>query len=92
MSVTVHDHLTEFRYEARLGSTLAGTTGYELTDSKIIFTHTVVAEGFEGQGVGGALARFALDDARSRGLRVRPDCPFIRRWIERHPEYADLVD
>ena len=92
MSVTLHDHLTEFRYEARVDSALAGTTAYELTDSMIIFTHTVVGEGFEGQGVGGALARYALDDARLRGLRVRPLCPFIRSWIDRHPEYADLVD
>ena len=92
MSVSLHDHLTEFRYEARVGSELAGTAAYELTDSMITFTHTVVAEGFEGQGVGGALARYALDDARSRGLRVRVLCPFIRSWITRHPEYADLVD
>ena len=91
MTVTVHDHLTEFRYEARVGTELAGTANYELTDSMIIFTHTVVGEGFEGQGVGGALARYALDDARSRGLRVRPLCPFFRSWIERHPDYADLV-
>ena len=83
MSVTLHDHLTEFRYEARVNGTLAGTTAYELTDSMIIFTHTVVGEGFEGQGVGGALARYALDDARLRGLRVRRLCPFIRSWIDR---------
>lgn len=92
MDVDLHDHQTEFRYEARSGRRLAGTAAYELTDSMIIFTHTVVAEGFEGHGVGGALARFALDDARARGLRVRPDCPFIRGWIDRHPEYANLVD
>ena len=37
------------------------------------------------------LARYALDDARSRGLRVRPRCPFIKSWIRRHPDYQDLV-
>jgi uncharacterized protein len=37
------------------------------------------------------LARFALDDARARGLRVRPDCPFVARFIRAHPEYQDLV-
>ena len=92
MNVDLHDHLTEFRYEARVGTELAGTASYELTDSMITFTHTVVGEGFEGQGVGGALARFALDDARARGLRVRLVCPFLRSWIKRHPEYADLVE
>ena len=72
MSVTIHDHLTEFRYEARVDGKLAGTAAYELTDSMITFTHTVVGEGFEGQGVGGALARYALDDARSRGCGCGP--------------------
>ncbi|MFD5436489.1 GNAT family N-acetyltransferase [Kitasatospora sp. NPDC127067] len=37
------------------------------------------------------LARGALDDARARGLHVLPYCPFIRGWIRKHPEYADLV-
>jgi uncharacterized protein len=37
------------------------------------------------------LARFALDDARSRGLQVRPVCTFVRSWLERHPDYSDLV-
>ncbi|GAA3480437.1 hypothetical protein GCM10018966_049670 [Streptomyces yanii] len=43
------------------------------------------------RGLGGLLARGALDDARTRGLRVLPYCPFIRGWIGKHPEYADLV-
>jgi uncharacterized protein len=50
-----------------------------------------VAEKYEGQGVGGAIARYALDDARARGLQVRALCPFIRGWMGRHPEYSDLL-
>ena len=46
---------------------------------------------FEGQGLGARLARFALDDARERGLRVVPLCPFIAAFVKRHPEYQDLV-
>jgi hypothetical protein len=42
-------------------------------------------------GVGGAIARYALDDARARGLHVRALCPFIRGWMERHPQYSDLI-
>ena len=44
-----------------------------------------------GQGLGGQLVRAALDDVRGRGLAVRPDCPFIKGWIAKHPDYADLV-
>ena len=89
--VQVLDHSEQSQYEARLDGELAGVAAYRLTDNVITFTHTEVEPQHEGQGIGGTLARFALDDARSRGLQVRPRCSFIRSWIERHPDYADLV-
>jgi len=79
------------RYEARLDATVVAYAEYRLTAGRIIFIHTVVGPDHEGRGFGGRLARGALDDARARGLRVTPRCPFIAAWIERHPEYADLV-
>ena len=91
MSVTVADNPMDSRYEARVDDALAGVCEYELTVDTIVFLHTVVAEKYEGQGVGTALARYALDDARARGLYVRALCPFIRGWMARHPEYNDLI-
>jgi predicted GNAT family acetyltransferase len=91
MSVTVSDNPMGSRYEARIDGVLAGISEYELTPDTIIFLHTVVAEEYEGQGVGTAIARYALDDARARDFHVRPLCPFIRAWMQRHPEYADLI-
>jgi hypothetical protein len=80
------------RYEAHLDGELAGFAEYELTDQLVIFTHTQVEDAYEGHGVGSALARFALDDVRASGTRkVLPLCPFIKGWIEKHPDYADLV-
>ena len=89
--VQVSDHPDESRYEARLDGELAGIAAYRLGGNMITFTHTEVQPEYENQGIGGALARFALGDARRRGLEVRPRCSFIRSWIERHPDYADLV-
>lgn len=91
MSVTVVDNPTESRIEARVEGTFAGMSEYELTSDTIIFLHTQVAERYEGQGVGSEIARYALDDARARGLYVLPLCPFIRQWLKRHPEYDDLI-
>ena len=91
MSVTVEDNPMVSRYEARINGALAGISEYELTPDTIVFLHTVVAQKYEGQGVGGAIARYALDDARARGLNVRALCPFIRSWLGRHHEYSDLV-
>ena len=80
------------RFEARIDGQLAGFAAYVTAPGRIVFTHTEVDPAYEGQGVGSALARFALDDVRASGsLDVVPRCPFIRGWIDRHPEYADLV-
>jgi predicted GNAT family acetyltransferase len=90
--VVVTDNPDEHRYEARCDGELAGIAEYQLTDELIVFTHTEVFDAFEGRGVGGALARTALDAVRAEGTRkVMPLCPFIKRWIERHPDYRDLV-
>ena len=90
--VVVTNHRDEKRYEARLGGELAGFAEYQLTDELIVFTHTEVDPRFEGQGVGSALARFALDEVRDAGDRkVMPLCPFIKGWIARHREYVPLV-
>ena len=65
---------------------------YELRDGAIVFTHTIVPREIEGRGIGSRLARTGLDHARAEGLRAVPQCPFVAAWIERHPDYSDLVD
>ena len=90
--VVVTNSPDEKRYEARLDGALAGFAEYQLTDELIVFTHTEVDPEFEGRGVGGALARHALDEVAAEGTRtVVPRCPFFRAWIRRHPEYRPLV-
>jgi uncharacterized protein len=80
------------RYEIRIGGEIVGISAYVERPGRIIFTHTEVDEEREGQGLGSKLARGALDDARARGLRVTPRCPFIAAYVRRHPEFNDLVD
>jgi predicted GNAT family acetyltransferase len=80
----------ESRFELQIDGSLA-VAEYELAPGEIIFTHTEVPRALEGRGLGGRLARAALDHARAEGLRVVPRCPFIRSYIERHPEYQPLV-
>lgn len=90
VSVSVSRNADASRYEARVDGAVAGTCEYILDGSTVTFTHTVVDPAFEGQGVGSALARRALDDARADGLRVVAQCSFIAAYIQRHSEYADL--
>jgi predicted GNAT family acetyltransferase len=64
---------------------------YRLEGDGVVFYHTEVPEGLRGEGLAAALAQTALDWAREEGLRVTPECAFIRGWIERHPEYQELT-
>lgn len=79
------------RFEIRIGDDVAGRAHYLLRDGVLVITHTEIDDRFGGRGLAGVLIRGALDAARARGLAVRPDCPFARSWIEKHPDYADLV-
>lgn len=79
------------RFEVFLGDELAGFAEYQRNGDTLSFTHTEVAERFEGKGLAGQLARAALDEARAEDLAVLPYCPYIARWIGKHPEYAELV-
>ena len=88
MAVRVVDNRDELRYEAWVGERLAGFIRYTLEDDVVTMLHTDVEPAFEGKGVGSELVKGALDDARERGLTVRPLCPFVADWIRRHPEYA----
>ncbi|GAB3015284.1 N-acetyltransferase [Nocardioides flavus (ex Wang et al. 2016)] len=79
------------RYELRSGDELVGFIDYRLHGELIRLIHTEVPEAFSGQGHASTLARGALDDARARGLSVDPVCPYVAAYVEKHPEYADLV-
>jgi uncharacterized protein len=91
--VQVKDNPAGHRYEAWVEGSLAGFAAYRLRGSGVIvFTHTEVDPAHEGQGIGGELARGALDDVRARGeRRVVALCPFIGAWVGRHPDYQDLL-
>jgi predicted GNAT family acetyltransferase len=89
MEPTVSNAPQDSRYEIRDGDRLLGIAAYHRTGSQVVFTHTEVES--EGSGLGSTLVRAALDDVRGQGLTAVPQCSFVRGWIERHPEYRDLV-
>jgi uncharacterized protein len=92
MNVEVRNNPADYRYEVWADGQLAGFSQYVRRPERIAFLHTEMYESYEGLGLGGRLARTALDDARTKGLVVMPFCPFIAGFIERHiEEYGDLV-
>ncbi len=78
-------------YEITVDGRHAGLAAFVEKDGAVVFTHTEIDEAFGGQGIGGSLAQAALDDVRERGLSVVPLCPFIKGWIDKHPNYGELV-
>jgi predicted GNAT family acetyltransferase len=60
-------------------------------DGVVDLRHTYVPPEARGDGVGDALVRAALADARAQGRRIIPTCPYVRAWLARHPEERDLV-
>ncbi|TDE10088.1 GNAT family N-acetyltransferase [Jiangella asiatica] len=78
-------------YAAYLDGTRVGELTYARRGDQIVALHTEVDPAAEGKGIGGALARALLDDARQSGSSVVPQCPFVASYLDRHPEYGDLV-
>ncbi|GAA3786133.1 GNAT family N-acetyltransferase [Micromonospora maritima] len=91
MSYLVEENAAKHRFEILVDDALAGFTAYLPRGEVLVFTHTEVDDRFQGQGVGAALMKGTLDQVRARGGRVVPRCPFMAAFIERHPDYADLV-
>ena len=81
----------ELAYRLYAGEREAGELRYGMQGGRLVLYHTEVDRSLGRSGLGSALVRGALDDVRRRGLEIVPQCPFVRRWLERHPEYADLV-
>lgn len=86
------DNPDEERFELRLGEDLVGVLEYRGGGEDRAITHTEIFEGHEGEGLGGHLVGAALDDLRDRGIRIFPVCPYVRRFLEKHREYLDLID
>tara|TARA_R110002124_G_scaffold126825_4_gene286619 strand:+ start:79 stop:357 length:279 start_codon:yes stop_codon:yes gene_type:complete len=64
---------------------------YRPTSGGTEFYHTVVPEALGGKGIGSRLVKSVLDQMRARGTKIKPTCPFFKAFIEKHPEYQDLV-
>jgi predicted GNAT family acetyltransferase len=80
------------RFELRARDEVLGWIDYLPAGASVILAHTEIAPGHERQGLGSVLVGRALEDLRARGMTVIPTCPFAAAFIQRHPEYADVVD
>jgi hypothetical protein len=83
---SVTDNAERSRFELRVEGELVGWLDYRPAGESIILAHTEVMEGHEGEGLGGALVRAAVEAADAMGKTAIVTCPFASAYIDRHPE------
>ncbi len=80
------------RYEAYLGDERIAVADFAQVGAAVVLPHVEVDPRYERRGYASQLTRAVLDDLRSRGVtRIVPQCPYVRAWVSKHPEYQDLV-
>lgn len=90
MTDTVRDNPDRHRFELQTDAGLA-FANYRRDDRTITVMHTEVPRAVEGRGVGSALVKGMLDHIRQEGRKIVPLCSFVRSYINRHPDYQDLL-
>jgi uncharacterized protein len=91
-ALRVTDNPDRKRFEGYLDDELVGIVEYIPLSGKIIATHTEVLTELEGQGIGSQLAAGVLAQLRADGRLVQPLCPYLSAYLQRHPEWSDVVD
>ena len=86
----VTDNADQSRFELAVDGQTA-VLQYTEREGALYLTHTEVPPELEGQGIGSRIVKHALEQAKSRGVKAAPWCPFVRAYIDRHPEYEPLV-
>jgi hypothetical protein len=89
-AVTVADRPERHRYEIAIGDQVA-YLDYRKRPDHVVLVHTEVPVALRNRGLGGVLARHALDEARRAGLGVIVKCPFLTTWVKRHKDYDDII-
>ncbi len=87
----MRDAPDESRYEALVGGTVAGWVDYRRVGHRLVAIHTEVLPAFGGRGIGSALVRQVIADARAAGARISPICPLFQAHFQRHPEDQDVL-
>ena len=90
-ALRVVHHPRELRFRMELAAGVAELAYVPLSDSVLDLYSTWVPPEERGRRVADRLVRAALAHAREAGLRVVPSCWYVRRWMDAHPEHADLL-
>ncbi|BCN43405.1 GNAT family N-acetyltransferase [Prescottella equi] len=91
MANRIEHNADQSRFEIYVDDALAGYADYVEAHGVRDFGHTVTEPDFRGQGIAGQVVKAALDTTREQGLKIVPSCSYVAKYVQSHPEYADLV-
>ena len=90
MTNTLINNQEKKQYEFHIDNNIVRVE-YIRAQNNIYLTHTEVPRNLEGQGLGSAIIKAALEDVKVNGWTLIPLCPFVASYIKKHPEYRELV-
>ena len=79
------------RYHLLVDGAEAGELDYRMDGDVRVYVHTGIRDEFEGRGLASKLAKHVLDEARAEGIAIGATCPYVRSYLQKHPEYQDLL-
>ncbi|GAB6010925.1 GNAT family N-acetyltransferase [Viscerimonas tarda] len=85
------DNTEEGQYEFHVGKFIPKIEYIKTVNNEIYLTHTEAPIALEGKGIGSQLVEKSLEDIEKQGLRLIPLCPFVAKYIYKHPEWRRIV-
>jgi predicted GNAT family acetyltransferase len=80
------------RFTISVEGQVAGAAEFADRDGQRVFSHTEVADEFEGRGLATILVGQALASTKEAGMRIVPVCKLVASFIDKHPEFGDVTD
>lgn len=90
LNIVVEHEPLRHRFVAHIDDAIAVLEYTEAGEHTLDYYRTYVPQSLRGKGIASALAASALEHALERGFGVVPSCPFVAKFIERHPKYHAL--
>ena len=90
MPSPVRDNAARSRFELDADGVVS-FMNYRLAGMVMSLDHTETPLAARGRGLASRLVQGALDQIRARGIKITPRCPFVRAYVDRHPDYQDLL-